>query len=171
MARPGPKTDAEYLEKYSMALQNGCIQWTASKTPTGYGHGFRRSPVFGTIYQPYKLAYLIKHGSVPEGLEIDHLCRNRACVNADHLEAVTHSENMRRGDKSNNYERNKTHCPQGHPYSGENLMVEKNGKRKCRACRKHQRMARKDIWNRIRRERRAAKQPPNPNPPPCCFIP
>lgn len=74
------------------------------------------------------------------GLTIDHLCRNPLCVNPDHLEPVTNSENVRRAAAAGAYEGNgahhraKTHCPKGHPYSGENLYRTPSGKRKCREC-------------------------------------
>lgn len=69
-------------------------------------------------------------GEIPEGLEIDHLCHNTICVNPAHLEAVTHSENLRREHAF----RPKTHCPQGHEYTPENTYKTPSGKRQCRIC-------------------------------------
>ncbi len=74
-------------------------------------------------------------GSIPPGLEIDHLCRNRACYNPLCLEPVTHAENMRRS-KPWSYQKRKTECPSGHPYAGENLRIAKDGGRECVTCRK-----------------------------------
>lgn len=68
-------------------------------------------------------------GSVPEGLVLDHLCRNPPCLNLDHLEPVVHRENVMRGLSGIR----PPHCPQGHPYEGDNLYVW-NGKFFCRAC-------------------------------------
>lgn len=76
----------------------------------------------------YRVAYELLVGAIPDGFQLDHLCRNRACVNPAHLEPVTQAVNKARGERAM-----KTHCPKGHPYSGSNLIREKTG-RKCRIC-------------------------------------
>lgn len=81
----------------------------------------------------HRLTYEDAKGAVPDGLELDHLCFNPPCVNPDHLEAVTHYENMQR------LKALKTHCPQGHEYSPENTYYYTYSKerwtgRMCRAC-------------------------------------
>lgn len=91
----------------------------------------------GKMRLAHRVAYEIHVGPIPDGLEIDHLCRVRCCVNPDHLEPVTHRENMRRSPSWNSVGRRqkaKTHCPKGHPYSGYNLIVTKSGCRFCRKC-------------------------------------
>ena len=80
----------------------------------------------------HRWAFENAYGPVPVGLEIDHLCRNQACVRPDHLEAVTHLENMRRSEPTH-----RTHCPQGHPYDEANTYIFKsNGSWRSRQCRK-----------------------------------
>lgn len=84
-------------------------------------------------------------GPVASGLTIDHLCRVRDCCNPEHLEPVTHRENLLRGDTVSARNVAKTHCPQGHPYSGENLILRHYPNRVgrvCRACRDQRNHAR-----------------------------
>lgn len=82
------------------------------------------------------LSYELHKGSIPEGLELDHLCRNPRCVNPDHLEAVTHKENVRRGLSPAALNVRKTHCPMGHPLRDGNIYWRPDGKnyRECLAC-------------------------------------
>jgi hypothetical protein len=86
---------------------------------------------------------VLNQRQVPDGLELDHLCRNRWCCNPKHLEPVTHAENAARG-WGGIWQRETTHCPQGHPYSGENIKRTKVGNRVCRTCANEQ--------NRVYRE-------------------
>lgn len=107
---------------------NGCWTWTSSKS-FGYGYfwlGKKR-------IRAHRLAYEMLVERIPDGLCLDHLCRNRACVNPDHLEAVTPTENLMRGESPAAINAAKTHCPKGHPYSGSNLLFS-SGSRRCLTC-------------------------------------
>lgn len=113
-------------------VANGCIEWTAGTAgPGGYGYfyaGRTSLDQTGRIYA-HRWAYEHYVGPIPDGLHIDHLCRNRLCVNPEHLEPVTPAENVARSHGNNR----KTHCPQGHPYAGKNVRVYR-GQRFCREC-------------------------------------
>ena len=112
-------------------LPTGCWQWTGSLKPHGYGH----FGADGKLYRAHRWAYEFFRGPIPKTLCLDHLCRNRGCVNPQHLEAVSLGDNIRRGNTGLHMKR-KTHCPQGHPYSGKNLYINPRGKRNCRICAK-----------------------------------
>lgn len=113
--------------------QDECWQWTAYVHPEGYG----RFRVGQRVLQAHRWSYEYLVGPIPEGLEIDHLCRNRACVRPDHLEPVTTEENIRRGELYL-VSGAKTHCPQRHEYTPENTYVRPNGSRQCRTCKREQ---------------------------------
>lgn len=114
-----------------------CWLWTGAKHSSGYG-------VINTMTEKgldyaHRISYAWARGPIPEGLHIDHLCRVVACVNPDHLEAVTMAENIRRGVPNlGNLGRYTDHCPKGHSLSGPNLYMTPKGWRNCRACRRVQ---------------------------------
>lgn len=120
---------ARLPEPYTVDDETGCWNWNGV-TPRGYGYIMRD----GVRHQAHRYMYERAVGPVPEGLQLDHLCRNRSCVNPAHLEPVTCRENLMRGDTLAAQNAAKTHCAHGHPLSGENLYIEPKGSRVCRTC-------------------------------------
>lgn len=108
-----------------------CWLWTGSLTRDGYGNLTLR----GKVRRAHRVSYEDAKGAIPEGLELDHVCRERRCVRPDHLEPVTHAENMRRSEMASRFGA-KTHCPSGHAYDEANTFRCKRGFRQCRACRR-----------------------------------
>ncbi len=124
----------------------GCWEWNGAHNGVGYSetwNGIR--PVLA-----HRVAYEIYKGPIPAGLTLDHLCRNPGCVNPGHLEAVTHRENMLRGNTIGARNAAKTHCIRGHPFDVENTYINKTGQRVCRACWKVRWAARSEKQRRIR---------------------
>jgi len=119
-----------FWQKVDKGGDNGCWNWTAALTSSGYGK-FMIQRVSSVAH---RLSYTWLVGEIPEGLDLDHLCRNRRCVNPIHLEPVTRRENLLRGKTIPAEHAEKTHCPEGHEYNSENTYL-KNGARHCRKCR------------------------------------
>jgi hypothetical protein len=107
-----------------------CWLWRGSVSGDGYG-GIR---VSGRNQRVHRVAYELLVAPVPDGLVLDHLCRVRNCVRPDHLEPVTGRVNTLRGETITAKALAATHCPQGHPYAGENLLARRKGWRGCRQC-------------------------------------
>ena len=122
------KTILDRLED-KMLIGDDCWEWTAAKSPLGYG----ALNVGDRTKLAHRVVYELLVGSIPDGLDLDHLCRNPSCVKPAHLEPVPRAENLRRGDRPH---ARKTHCPQGHPYSGDNLYIPPNGDRICVTCKR-----------------------------------
>lgn len=112
-------------------LENGCWQWLAGTDQKGYG----LISINKRRWRAHRYAYEALVGPIPDGLVLDHLCRNHGCVNPKHLEPVTNRENLHRGVMVK-AQKAKTHCPRGHRLEQPNLMAYKLklGQRVCRAC-------------------------------------
>jgi hypothetical protein len=137
MAGYWPPLEDRLWARVAIARDDECWNWTGHLN-CGYGTIFGN----GRTYKVHRLAYELLVGPIPEGLVLDHLCRNTACVNPAHLEPVTIYENTRRGLQpervAQHYaeKRAQTHCKRGHELSGDNLYLGQPGKRACRTCRR-----------------------------------
>lgn len=103
-----------------------CWEWTGWRCNRGYGR-FRHE---GRQVFVHRFSYELARESIPDGLTIDHLCRNTSCVNPAHMEVVSFSENTRRARAA----RYQTHCVHGHEFTPENTRITNRGRRDCRAC-------------------------------------
>lgn len=112
-----------------VSIEGDCWIWTGSRSGNGYG----MIAVDNVRWMAHRYAYTALVGAIPEGLDLDHLCRNRACINPAHLEPVTRSENLKRGAPRGERQRARTHCPHNHPYDEQNT-TRRNGRRICKAC-------------------------------------
>jgi hypothetical protein len=117
------------IDKIQRDPANECWEWIGARGHGGYG----QIRIDGQVKPAYRATYELFVGPIPKGKELDHLCRNPACVNPKHLEPVSHVENVRRGNAGAN-NRDKTHCPHGHAYDDENTIYNAHGGRVCRTC-------------------------------------
>lgn len=136
------------LAKFTV-VDSGCWEYTGSLKWNGYGQIWSRTE--GRPITAHQASWLIHFGEIEPGLEICHHCDNRKCINPAHLFKGTKSDNMKDMVAKGRYGgyglilKAKTHCPKGHPYSGDNLYVSKENRRHCRTC-----------INESKRRRRAA---------------
>lgn len=152
-----PTALERFLSKIEVDPATDCWLWTAGLANGGYGK-FKAN---GRTHLAHRWYYEDLYGAVPAELQLDHLCRVRACVNPNHLEPVTGRENLLRGDTFQAANAAKTHCPKGHPLAGDNLLVS-GARRYCRTCRRAQtaawRAAHLEEARRRDRENKKAKR-------------
>jgi hypothetical protein len=111
---------------------NGCRVWLGGKGSTGYGY----IKIDHSQRLVHRVAYEVYKGAIPEGYQIDHLCKNTSCINPQHLEAVTQRENILRSNSFAAINSKKTECINGHSLIGDNVYIKPNGARNCKECRK-----------------------------------
>lgn len=130
-------TECRLWASFDIDESTGCWVWKRARTTAGYGHFHE----LGRYAQAHRAVYERLCGPIPNGLTLDHLCRNRACVNPAHLEPVTLRENILRGVGATAQQAQKTHCKWGHPFSPTNTAVlTRRFRRVCREC--HRRLDR-----------------------------
>ena len=147
MGKTRPVLD-RFHEKYVVDAVTGCWEWTAGRIDTGYG----ALGVDGKMMLAHRFAYEQFVGQIPDGLALDHLCRNRGCCNPEHLNPCTRGENVLAPGSESLAAVNaaKTHCVHGHEFDDMNTYMWR-GRRSCRACRKRRSV---EFESRQRRQRR-----------------
>lgn len=142
MKGPKPKPAIErFMRHVEMVTESGCWIWTGGLS-SGYGNfhnGFTQCMAHRFSYESYR-------GPIANGMDIDHLCRVRCCVNPWHLEVVTRRENVLRGIGPCAINAKKLHCVNGHELAGDNLYIW-SGKRRCKSCRRD--VNRKWYWRNV----------------------
>jgi len=126
-----PRRVVEKIRLTVGPLPDRCWEWAGARDKDGYG----RIRIGCQNRKASRFVYETLCGPIPETLELDHLCRNRSCVNPSHLEPVPHEVNVARGN-AGQYLSLRTHCSKGHPYDSANTYVYANGTRGCLKCRR-----------------------------------
>lgn len=135
------RTPEQILALVRKDSASACWPWPGRVHTDGYG----RTSTDGRRGQVHRITYALVKGSIPEGLELDHLCRNRACANPNHLEAVTSRVNLLRGVGAAAQNARKTECKRGHSLVGANCYVNAgSGFRQCRRCKALHAQAKRD---------------------------
>lgn len=125
-----PYADVRWLQERVVVSVNGCWLWRNGLDSNGYGvvrTSASRTPAHRYVYEALV-------GAIPKKLQLDHLCRQRRCVNPDHLQPVTQQENILRGTSPAAIAARQNSCIHGHPFTGSNLFIDSAGFRRCRTC-------------------------------------
>lgn len=147
-AKPSMTPGERILHHRRVIPETGCWELGLAVEAT---NGYSQLTIGNKIYKGHRVSYEAFVGPIPEGLELDHLCRNRACVNPEHLEPVTAKVNTNRSPFCR---ARITHCPRGHEYSPENTYVTPRNQRQCRIC-NHVKGV---LWRAMAPEERAARK-------------
>lgn len=140
--------------KYRKDAVTGCWLWLGRPNRDGYG----TLKIDGKAERAHVVSFVVYKGDVPAGLEIDHLCCVRACIAPYHLEAVTHKENVLRGNSPAALNARKVACKRGHVFTDENTYLKKDGGRQCQTCRRQYREQNRERINRQWNARYHAKK-------------
>ncbi|WP_396653538.1 HNH endonuclease signature motif containing protein [Microbacterium sp. WCS2018Hpa-9] len=146
-----PDRIVRFWAKVDRRSDDECWEWIAGRNAAGYGQ-FRVAGAGVSPAHAHRVSYEILVGNIPDGLQLDHLCRNRGCVNPHHLEPVSGRVNTLRGVGPTAINAARTHCKRGHEFTPENTIIHPLG-RNCRKC--------QAITARARREARASEGVPS----------
>lgn len=142
----GIPVEERFRSRY-VVTDSGCWRWQWQINSFGYAIiGYKGKQICAHV-----LSYLLHKGEIPEGFDVDHLCSNKACVNPDHLEAVTHQVNVARGS----LKKRQSHCHRGHLLEGDNLGSSKNNLRYCKQCNRDKATA---YYDKVRKGRKFKDQ-------------
>lgn len=133
LATKRPELDLSIDERFwsrLMESESGCWEWQEYVDEKGYGRFWDGARTI----RAHQYAFAALVGDVPDGLELDHLCKNRRCANPYHLDPVTHEVNMARSDNIMLAFSDQTHCLRGHEFTTDNTYVKADGGRQCRDC-------------------------------------
>jgi hypothetical protein len=130
MARNRQRWIASLHKRIVSDQVTGCWIWTGAKSSQGYA----KAIYDWRVYPVHRVLLEESLGPIAPALQVDHLCRNRACCNPAHLEPVTQRENILRGESPSAQHARKTHCPRGHAYTPDNTYRRASGARRCRSC-------------------------------------
>lgn len=132
----------ESIVERLVPMDSGCVEWPGTAMESGYCCvGYQSRP-----WLIHRLLYVTFVGPIAKGLDLHHSCRNRRCVNMEHLRPVTRKEHVHLDNTFARLHALKTHCPKGHPYEGDNVLQENDREgphRKCRTCLHERRIARR----------------------------
>lgn len=126
-----PSRVLRFWTKVIVGTKDECWIWTGSKDKKGYG-SFRVAK--DKCNKAHIFSWVLHFGLVPKGLHVDHKCENESCVNPFHLQLLTNEKNNEKSSSPSAENKRKTHCHRGHPFEGDNLYVEPNGRRVCLTC-------------------------------------
>ena len=123
-----------FWSKVNKDAQGGCWQWTGGVTSWGYGQFHILMNGKRTNHRAHRVCWFLEHGTLGQESVLDHICRNRLCVNPDHLRELSNAQNVLAGVGITAVNARKSSCKNGHPFDAENTRIRSGGDRRCRAC-------------------------------------